>query len=423
MGTFNRKNIMQDSHEVVPVQPSKEVTMATEGIAGDLAKIVGMVVIGIWVVGAISMFINALFFSRNQSKRIQAQIESFRKLSISGKGNKLERSKLVAQLTSQNGRVNRLMAECINEGGLWNAVTSLAKRGLIVWREKITVLEATAAIDKLYVARDERVFAARAMKLAEEINASAAGVRSDLAALAEELHKAGIKVNNRVYFREKYNDLNGVRQSANDLAQLYESFREYADEEFGVDRLSTRGEFAIGAFVDSIAADIANADKDAVNAEKTLKEVEKIRMDKEVVKKFLSSTDEIRQADEILTANMKLLALATRVRSFCAVASMRVEEAMLGAINGTLKAEYKQGTPRTALESLQPTREIFVGETMVEEICKENSKVFGTLLFIGTCMIRNAGIQAELGGDQANKFKDSDVARLLAARIQNRKKF
>lgn len=428
MGTFNQKNLMGGAREVThtPTTFDNEGrVMATEGMA-DVAKVVGFVVIGFWVVGLIGFILQSVMGRKSRVARIQEQINSLSKLNISGKNNTtISREKLVAQLSKNNGQVNRLMAECVNEGSLWEAVTNMVKRGLFVWREKITVLEATIAIDKLYVARDEKVFPNRALKLAEEINASAAGVRMDLGKLAEELNKAGYKVENRVFFRENWNDLDGIRNTAGQLGHLYETFVQFAGEQFDVDRLSTKGEFSIGAFVSSVAEEIKNIDKESSDTDKGLKEVERIRMDKDDVRKFLSTSDEIKQADEILTANMKLLAIATKVRAACASASLRVEEAMLGALNNTLKEEYKKDyTPsRVGLESLYPTSETYIGETMIDRVCAENTQLFGTLLNIGTTMIREAGIQAELGGEHANKFNDSDVVRLLAARIQNRKKF
>lgn len=430
MGTFNQKNLMGGAREVThtPTTFDNEGrVMATEGMA-DVAKVVGFVVIGFWVVGLIGFILQSVFGRRHRVDRITEQLNAIKEAYSKNQGTTISREKLVAQITKNNGQVNRLMAECVNEGSLWDAVTKMVQRGWLVWREKISVMEATVAIDKLYVARDEKVFANRALKLAQEINASAAGVRSDLGRLADELTKAGYKVQNRVYFREDFSNLAGVQEAAGHLANLYETYIQFASEQFDVDRLSTKGEFHIGAFVSTVEQEIKNIDKENDDATKGVKEVEQIRMDKEEVKKFLSSSAEIREADAILTANMKLLALATKVRAACASTSLRVEEAMLGALNNTLKAEYKKdfdGSRKPALESLMPApvREAYTGETMIEKVCEENTQVFATLLNIGTTMVREAGIQAELGGKHANKFNDSDVARLLAARIQNRKKF
>lgn len=52
----------------------------------------------------------------------------------------------------------------------------------------------------------------------------------------------------------------------------------------------------------------------------------------------------------------------------------------------------------------------------------ENVTIAGNLLNVGALVIRAAGVQAELGGSSASKFKDTDVVGLLAARIANRKK-
>ena len=51
-----------------------------------------------------------------------------------------------------------------------------------------------------------------------------------------------------------------------------------------------------------------------------------------------------------------------------------------------------------------------------------NTATMGVLLNLGVLALRQAGVQAELGGSDATKFKDSDVAGLLAARVANRVK-
>lgn len=60
--------------------------------------------------------------------------------------------------------------------------------------------------------------------------------------------------------------------------------------------------------------------------------------------------------------------------------------------------------------------------TIKDTAYAENTVVLGNLLNLGTLVIRASGVQAELGGDLASKFKDPDVVGLLAARIANRKK-
>ena len=60
--------------------------------------------------------------------------------------------------------------------------------------------------------------------------------------------------------------------------------------------------------------------------------------------------------------------------------------------------------------------------TIKDNAYAETTVVLGNLLNIGTLVIRASGVQAELGGDSASKFKDTDVVGLLAARVANRKK-
>lgn len=431
---------MENIHEgeLILSGDEKDV-MATEAIKAkgikEVAQVIGFVIIGFWLVSAVGFILASIFGGRSRAVRIENLRKDISYFTISSssskpKATKISRAGLVKALSDQNGMITRLMADCVNEGSLWTATNKIVQRGFWVWREKMDVLKATIEIDKLYSARDEKVFVNRAMKLADEINGSAGAVKGELHDLARELIKAGFKVESRAYLRAKYDHLDDIRDEGAALMQLYDAFIQFAGEEFTVDRLSDKGDFEIAALMDKIGSEIKQYDTETTNAEKSIKDIERIKVDKPLVDEFLKSTPEIKRANDILVANHRLLALASRIRAACATASLRTEEAMLTAIKGTLKEEYKKKAagPAIGKESIDGGIAQFNslrGDTPMsigERILSENTVAFSTLLNIGTIMIREAGIQAELGGDQSNKFKDEDVVRLLAARIQNRLK-
>ena len=432
MRNFNRSNItgLEGSSSNLPAPP--QVTQMGLEKAADIAKVIGFVVIGFWLVGAVGFILQSIFGGRSRADRINKMLNGiegdFKLFKETHKTTKINRQKLVDQLVKNNGTINRLIGECVNEGPLWKTVDGLIKRTMFFFVEKVNILDAAAKVDTLYISRDEKTFPNRAMDLAKELNGSAAHIKSELGELARELNKAGYKIENQIYFRSSFDDLEGLRKEAVHLSQLYDHFIEFASEEWTADRLSVKGEFEIKTFIEGVSKEIDIYEKQAVNADKVIREIEKIKVDKDEVKQFINSSDQVSHANEVLTMNLKMLALATKIRAGCQTASLRTEEAMLGALSNTLKAEYKKqpagkgigvesiGTP----VQFQALRGDIV--QIGDRILSENNVAFSTLLNVGTIIVREAGIQAELGGDAANKFKDEDVVRLLAARIQNRLK-
>lgn len=425
-------------HATQRVAPTGVVTMATEGhtsdFVKDVLKLIGLTILGASVSFAVGYILNSLFSSSRRKTHLTTKYSSL----MDSKETTVNRARLVQTLKDQNAHVNYLLVECVNEGKLWDEAASLISTSWFKMTEKHSVLDATLEMDKLYSSRDDKTFVNRAEKLAKELVGSSNWIIGELQPLGRAVNEAGKKVD-MSYATSRLDTPEQIRPVIEGLRSLHDAFIELAGEQKDTTYLSTKGEFKLKHHLDGVKKIFEEIDQEEKSVNKNIKELQRQNLDEEQIKTFLNSTPEIKAANEKLIACVQLLAIATKIRAVVRSAVTHTLNIMAGALNGALSPEYKQsgsavnriGTEglTMATESLEEIYDFPVVTPMHQEqtpaehklLC-ENTLVVSTLLDIGTLAIRAAGIQAELGGDQADKFKDSDVTALLAARFTNAKK-
>lgn len=441
MRHFHQRNLLAD--KVSLASGNQPVTgMALEGASGtlvkELVKIIGLSILGAGVGWMIGTILNKIFYGKSSSMRIEFKLNKIRD-GIWGKEHHIDREKLVAEMEKRQSPVFYLLQDCINEGDLWASAVKLISP-ISNW--KGDPIDLTVEIDKLYVGRDDKTFVNKANKLAETAINDAWDSQAALISVANALKAAGATLDHPLLYRTM--TVPQMASATESIVSILAAWQEIGGAASDVSRLSRKGQFKLAQFIGTAAEQIKDNDKKIAEAEKNLASIKRFNTDEAEVKAFLKSTPEIAEANDRLLAAMKVMGGIDKVRLEITSTVLRVVEAVLNILNGlpggldstttkigteslfdeaALLAKFPEMLPTMGMESI--FGDSYSNRSAADydsQLLAENSVVLETLLSIGTLCIRESGVQAELGGDVASKFNDSDVAALLAARIANRKR-
>lgn len=440
MRHFHQRNLLAD--KVSLASGNKAVTgMATEGAGGqmvkELVKIIGLSILGAGVGWMIGTILNKIFYGKSSTTRISIKFDKIRE-GIWGKEHHIDREKLVGEMEKRNSPIFYLLQDCINEGDLWASAVKLIDP---VANWKGDPIDLTVEIDKLYVGRDDKTFVNKAKQLADGAISDAWNSQAQLVSLGKALKSAGGSFEDPILYRSM--TVEQLDKAAEGIVSLLAAWQEVGGAASDISRLSRKGQFKLAQFIGTAGEQIKANDKKIAEAEKNLIAIKRFNTDETEVKAFLKSTPEIEEANNRLMAATKVMGAIDKVRLEITSTVLKVVEAILNVLNG-LPGGLDSATTKIGTEALFDEAALLAkfpelaegtmaleslfgdsysnGINYDDQLLRENSVVIETLLSIGTLCIRESGVQAELGGDIAHKFNDSDVVALLAARIANRKR-